>query len=393
MAVPFRRISNVANDSILQQFQKSNINASPSNKENFPISSSSASSASSPLYIAAPLTGYTPAPAQPIPVEISPITPIPPAPAFAPPPPPRPPIKTTPEIGVRFAEPYTPQKNEFHPVPILMGIEFVEVCTGPPWSVGDSLEIQRRKEIENYRRLKAVQEARVVQPPIVPTYNLSQATYNLSQDPMMFQMLNLSMPNYTLDFDDAFSNLVLSTMIPSANVFEYSRRFTHVTIAPKVTVPLTYVRAKIPDFYADFFLNEDTATHILHMTSLTGESASMPIHDLVLVAQCLEIWRLVTLVPSAPKPDGTEGKPGLFVENVPHLEAFGVLLRWLYTNDEDELYETLEKPQMLNRDELLLGFAQNCQFWGVIDTRVLGVVRAILEGNRDMCVPSQQYIY
>lgn len=369
MAIPFRRISNVADDTILQQFQqKTNVTSivSPSNKENFPISTT--------------LQSYQPpsVPPPPAPVHVRAeiqVQRVPPKPS-----------SSVPEIGIRFAEPYTPQNKEFHPVPILMGIEFVEVCTGPPWSVGDSLEIQRRKEIENYRRLKAVQDSRSVQSHVVPTYNLSN-------DFMTTDIFQFTQPTYPVGgIDNSLADLILSTMTPSPNVFEYSRRFTHVTIAPKVSVPLTYVRAKIPEFYTDFFLDDESATHILHVTSVTGETASVPIHDLVLVAQCLEVWRLVTLVPAPPKSEGVDCKPGLFVENVPHLDAFAVLLRWLYTHDEDELYDTLEGLQ-LNREELLLGFAQNCQFWGVIDTRVQGVVRTILEGSRDMIVPSQQYVY
>src|SRR5208282_4572918 len=102
------------------------------------------------------------------------------------------------------------------------------------------------------------------------------------------------------------------------------------------------------------------------------ETAVIPIHDLVLVAQCLEIQRLVT--PQSNSPKNKKSKPSLFFDNVPDLDSFRILLKWLYTNDEDELYETLR-----DSFQLLFGFAMNCKYWGIIDFRVTGLIRTLLE--------------
>ena len=155
---------------------------------------------------------------------------------------------------------------------------------------------------------------------------------------------------------------------------EEYRSFTHLKIPPDTTVPLTYLRLKIPVYYSDLFLNEKSATHTLHLTNLRNETAVMPVHDLVIVTQCLNIRQIITLQ----TPKTRKAKPSLHVSNVPDLDSFGILLKWLYTNDEDELYEILSTSQ-LDRRDLLCGFALNCRFWGIVDSRVCAVIRALLE--------------
>jgi hypothetical protein len=250
--------------------------------------------------------------------------------------------------GIRFAEPYSPERNEFQAVPISMAIEFVNVATGPPWSIGDTTENIRRRELE-----------RMNQPP--------QATYDPNAAPATLPQL----PNST-----ALGSTVLSIMKPSVEVLEYARTFTHLTLSAQV-VPLTYIRTQLPQIYASSFLNLESATHILHLTSVTGQITSIPIHDLVLVSQCLEIRNRAILQPAY----NGGGKPILYVTGVPHVESFMMLLRWFYENDEDGLYESLASSRRLGDDSIVFGFAQNCKFWGVIDPRVFGVVKAVFDAD------------
>jgi hypothetical protein len=261
---------------------------------------------------------------------------------------------------IRFTEPYSPQHDDFQPIPVSMDIEFVDVCTGPPYSVGDTVEMQRRKQLERNRQATA---------------EIAELFMQVEQT---IQAEQLAQP---AQIETTFAELVLSIIEPSRELIEYSRGFTHLTISSERNVPMPYIRAKIPMIYKDVYLDETTATHTLHLTSVNGMTAEIPIHDLVLVAQCLETRRLVKLQSNRRKQENV--KPVLFVENVPHLESFGILLRWLYSNNEDELYEGLRRSRD-NGDDIVLGFAQNCRFWGMIDARVLGVVRTIVEDPRQI---------
>jgi hypothetical protein len=272
--------------------------------------------------------------------------------------------------SIRFAEPYSPQRNEFQAVPIAMGIEFVNVATGPPWSIGDTIENIRRRELDR------------TQPPQTQLPQLQPFTpqsYDPATNYAATNLLHLSNSNTTI------ADTILSLMEPTAEVLEYARVFTHLTISNDVIVPLTYIRMQIPQIYKTSFLNLKTSTHILQLTDLNGQVTTVPIHDLVFVAQCLEIRNRVALQPQTYNTgilgDTGQGmKPVLNVVGVPHFESFGVLLRWLYENDEDGLYETLDASRG-NGDGFVLGFAQNCRFWGVIDARVTGVVRALFDGQ------------
>jgi hypothetical protein len=170
-------------------------------------------------------------------------------------------------------------------------------------------------------------------------------------------------------------SMILSIIEPTTETLERARCLTHIKITSDVVVPLTYIRAKIPSHYQNFFLNETTATHDLHLTSISCETARLPVHDLVLIAQCLNIGHLATLLPNSPKK--RKERQSLYVGNVPDLNSFGILLKWLYTNDEDELYEIL-RASCFGNNNLLVGFAMNCRFWGITDMRVAAVVRALL---------------
>ena len=259
------------------------------------------------------------------------------------------------DIEIRFAEPYSPEAEEFRPVPLPRAIDFLEVSTGPPWSVGDDIEISRRKEMDNF------QHGSQLEAPI----EILNSFFIPTEIPFV--------PENPAIQDDFVSSMLL-VMEPSGPTMERYRNFTHLKIPPESIVPLSYLRHKIPAYYSDLFLNERSATHNLHLTNLQNDTAVMPIHDLVLVAQCHNIRQVITN--QTPKKRGA--KPSLHVANVPDLDSFGILLKWLYTNDEDELYEILSTSQ-LDQRELLCGFALNCRFWGIVDARVTAVIRALLD--------------
>ena len=268
------------------------------------------------------------------------------------------------EVDYRFAEPYSPERNEFQPVPIAMSIEFVDNCTGPPWSVGDTVEMMRRKEME--KMCSIIPASEYVSRPSSPYVNdnaLVELGHAPTQQTPAFGRTDLQ-------------SEVLSIIEPTAETLERARYFTHIKISSDAVVPLTYIRAKIPSHYQNFFLNEMTATHDLYLTSVTGETARLPIHDLVLIGQCTNIGHVTILLQYDQKKK--KERDSLYVGNVPDLNSFGILLKWLYTNDEDELYEML-KSSCLGNNVLLIGFAMNCRFWGIADMRVTAVVRALLQ--------------
>ena len=261
-------------------------------------------------------------------------------------------------MEVRFAEPYSPE-DEFRPVPLPRGIDFLTVSTGPPWSIGDDIEISRRKEMDYPRQIPHLPE--IVLRSEVPT------SVSIIPPEIAF------VPQVPL-VQDTLSSNVLLVMAPSDETLEQYRNFTHLKIPPETTVPLTYLRLKIPVFYRDLFLNEKSASHTLHLKNLRNETAVMPVHDLVLVVQCLNLQQILTLQTLKTR----TAKPSLLISNVPDLDSFGILLKWLYTNDEDELYEILSTSQ-LDKRELICGFALNCRFWGIVDSRVSAVIRALLD--------------
>jgi hypothetical protein len=273
------------------------------------------------------------------------------------------------EIGFRFAEPYSPQGDDFQPVPVSMRIEFAEVCTGPPWTQGDAIELLRRKEKES--PFSPSQSNAYVVPMNQPMENaIPYASYEMP----LFDEFFMPPTNQTICEND-YATTILSILEPTNEIMDLARAFTHLKFCD-ISIPLPYIRSKIPAFYKNYFLNDKTATHDLHLSGTNNSAIGvLPIHDLVLVAQCLTIRQIITS--SSPKPS-KKAKRALYVENVPDLNSFGILLRWLYSNDEDELYEILQRSR-LEDNNILMGFALNCRFWGVIDFRLIAVIRTLLE--------------
>jgi hypothetical protein len=253
-----------------------------------------------------------------------------------------------------FTEPYTPERGEFHPVHVSETLEFADVSTGPPWS-STVLEIAKRRDGEN--RIIAPRKSIVTVPPCRPEKQIAIT------------------PQIKISDHDEFSKTFLSMMDPQPGVLEYAQTFTEITLSSGVTVPLPYIRAKIPSCYRHLFLDDESATHTLRITDIQHTFLDIPVHDIVLVAQCLRINELLTLQPNHRKMGNV--KPLFVVNDVPQLDSFWVLLQWLYSNDEDELYETLE----ISGHENLCGFMENCRFWGVIDVRVAAVVRELVESR------------
>lgn len=259
--------------------------------------------------------------------------------------------------GYQFTAPYAPEQGDFQPVPIGMQIAFVPVATGPPFSVGDDIEATRRREMERTQPLPVYQPPPIAAPP---------TTNNIYPPANMYVAGSVNNP---------ILDTVLAIMQPTAEMVEYSNNFTHIQVSTQASaVPISYIREKIPQFYRPLYLNEQSATHILQLTSINQETSIMAAHDLVLLAQCLAIRNVASFQQIIPG----MAKPALVIQNVPHLQSFSVLFRWLYTNDQDELYESLAASRV-NGPEMIFGFAQNCKFWGALDPRIVGVLRALLE--------------
>lgn len=263
-------------------------------------------------------------------------------------------------FGYQFTAPYAPEQGDFQPVPINMQIAFVPVATGPPFSIGDDIEATRRREIERTQILQPTYQPPMVVPP--------QTTYN--PNPPASAYVAGQLQNSMLE-------TVLAIMQPTAEMLAYSNSFTHIQISNQVSaIPISYIRERIPQFYRHLYLDEQSATHSLQLTSINQETLVMPAHDLVLVAQCLAIRNVSSFAQIIPG----MAKPALVIHNVPHLQSFNILFRWLYSNDQDELYESLAASRA-NGSAMIFGFAQNCKFWGAIDPRITGVIRALLETN------------
>lgn len=177
--------------------------------------------------------------------------------------------------------------------------------------------------------------------------------------------------NGVITFEPTYENFarnVLSIISPTKEVHRAASDFTHLKI-DDTPVPLPYIREKIPEYYRSLFLDDKSSTHILRVAAKTYESEEVPVHDLVLISQCLRI-RLVAQLEAHHK----DGKPVLIINEVPHGSSFGILLEWLYSNDEQALKTMLERAGIEN----LLGFAWNCRFLGIINPRVVEVVRTVL---------------
>ena len=277
-----------------------------------------------------------------------------------------------------FTEPYLPEGNDFHPVPISLAIEFADICTGPPSSAGDAKEIERRRQSDSllrYRPPERQSSNRRRSESCIDFKVQSNATLgNVERRWSFIPIVTRESESPAAFTDDDFRTVIMTMLVPSGEVERRAREFTHLTISG-VPVPLAYIRAKLPEHYAQYFLDEESATHHLHLKTATHGTQVVPAHNLVLDAQCLN-WRHVI---KSPDPTATREimSKAVIIEGLPHLESFGTLLRWLYTNDEEEVYQALAGME----DGGLYGFAMNCRFWGVVDVRIRGVMRALLSGD------------
>jgi len=160
---------------------------------------------------------------------------------------------------------------------------------------------------------------------------------------------------------------VLRLLTPSREVYQSSSALTHLTLSGK-TIPLEYIRERLPVVYQSQFLNEQSSTHRLRLVSQTQETIEIPIHDIVLITQCFKIRRVAKLLP-----EQNPSRPVLVMQGVPHIHTFLVLLRWLYSKDREELKAELERLDW----DATLGFARNCRLLGVIDPQLVSVVRSV----------------
>ena len=154
---------------------------------------------------------------------------------------------------------------------------------------------------------------------------------------------------------------------------------------------MQYVKDKIPACWG--LLNDDrSATHMLYLKTL--DTIPIAIHDIIFKAQCLN-FRQVAIHQALRNPlrsnprrqnrrrnqrrfrqNTPKAKPSLLVKDIPDIQSFLELLKWLKSNNVRELYERLRR-----NEGILLGFAQNCRFWGVIDPKVIAVFKMVVEEN------------
>ena len=234
---------------------------------------------------------------------------------------------------VVFTEPEVPEEDRFQPLPIPPEVTFINNSFQPPFH-----------------------ELAVPNIPLPPhTLPGGGAVYVEPPPPleMVFPPAAGSAPD--------FRTLVLAALQPAPEALVFANMLTELCIAYQV--PLLDFRNQIPIDFGPYYMDQFSATHTLHLIDPAGQSVAFPIHFLVIASQCLRFsWIQQTW--------GTD----VLVHNVPDLMSFPILLRWLYARDVAEL------DVMLRQDVgMLWGFAQNCQFWGIIEEGVTTVVTAILQ--------------
>jgi hypothetical protein len=171
----------------------------------------------------------------------------------------------------------------------------------------------------------------------------------------------------TFNFSSAYSRhpfieVLTSMMQPSDHVLERARKFTSLKLPPEQDVSIAYIQEKIKSEHFP-------ATHLLQIINTKSDTLDVPVIGIILLTQCMNFWEVVV---------SSAERPVLSVKNVPDIPSFKVLLRWLYSNDEDELYKALSRGC---DERMLVGFIQNCKFWGIVDERVIAVVIAVVERN------------
>lgn len=179
-------------------------------------------------------------------------------------------------------------------------------------------------------------------------------------------------------------------MHPPPEILHSAREITHLRVdRNSEPIPLTYIRKAIQVVGQTVIGDEDSATHILHIIGVNYDFQAFFIHDIVVAVQCRLLWDLVTYNGDSKTESDSYirdlatnqlengRKPTLLVKNVPHIPSFSVLVGWMYRNNEKELYHTLSTEH----DEMLLGFAQNCNFWGIIDSKISHVVMLLVKSR------------
>jgi hypothetical protein len=164
---------------------------------------------------------------------------------------------------------------------------------------------------------------------------------------------------------------ILDDINLSDDIGELSGQIPDLTIDAGETIPFTYIRKMIPIIGPRLFGNKLSATHELRLNDL---NEPLFVHDQVLQVQCLRFWKVVTV-----KPSRRQVMPVMFM-NIPHdhIEAFLVLLWWLYMNDALKLDAVLKDKVTHKGDEFLLQFAQNCSLLGVVNLEVIALVKNLV---------------
>jgi len=178
--------------------------------------------------------------------------------------------------------------------------------------------------------------------------------------------------------DMSFSEQLINLLTPECQVIDMFHALPDWHVTQEISIPMSYIRAQISNLGPDMYMDHASASHYIRVSNMCTphfDRLLYPVHDVVLLAQCAKL-------PFVAIPQNQKGsKPTLVIPNLPHLSSFSHLLRWLYTNDEHDLYNDLAEATEEEGSEFLRGFAENVSFLGIVSSELIGVVRAVLEGN------------
>lgn len=139
-------------------------------------------------------------------------------------------------------------------------------------------------------------------------------------------------------------------------------------------IPAAYVRDTIPRLK----VNPREAWDYLLVLEVDRTSKSVartgrtfPMHDIIWNSQCL-----------AKFPQQKSESSNYVTIPVHSAVGFGTLIKWLYTNDEDALYEHLLSGLKKN-ENYVLEFCTHVRNLGCINAKIAGVIRSIYEDDDD----------
>lgn len=139
-------------------------------------------------------------------------------------------------------------------------------------------------------------------------------------------------------------------------------------VAPDGTeIPAAYVRTRLSQLPIDSSVAPD---FVLHVSDSLGEVRDFDLHSIVWDAQCTTRFTYNT---SASSP--SETRTTLPIELI-SIEGLAPFVEWLYTNDEDDLYESLLAGSQTSI-QFVPNFCQLVRTFGCVNHKFAGIVRAL----------------